>query len=163
MDIQLYAEDYRFKLRASALIIENNQLLLTKNTHDAMYYTVGGKVELGESTQETVEREALEETGLAYKVDRLVFVQELFYPADFLDGASHFHEIIFHYLMKPMEKEESSLDHESFTQKGYKENFYWIPLEEVKNTYTYPRFLGDNLLDLPDQVEHIISHERYDI
>lgn len=163
MDIQMYKENSRFKLRASALIIENNQLLLVKNTHDAMYYTVGGKVNFGESTAETVEREALEETGLAYKVDRLVYVQELFYQASFIEEATHFHELIFHYLMKPLHRQPPTITHKSYTQKAYQEHFYWVPLEEVKNTYTYPRFLGDNLLHLPDQVEHLVTVEDYDL
>lgn len=161
MDIQIYHDQNRFKLRTSALIIENNKLLLTKNTNedDPTYYTVGGKIEMGESSREAVLREAFEETGINYTIDRLVYIQELFYKATFLPGASHFHEIIFHYLMKPTAIIDFSND--SYTQSGFKENLHWIPLEEVKNIYTYPRFLGDQLMDLPVHTEHIISYENY--
>lgn len=161
MDIQMYHNQSRFKLRTSALIIENNKLLLTKNTNenDPTYYTVGGKIEMGESSQEAVVREAFEETGINYKIDRLVYIQELFYDATFLPKASHFHEIIFHYLMKS--KAIRDFTNDSYTQSGFKENLHWIPLDKVKNIYTYPRFLGDQLMDLPSQIEHIISYEKY--
>lgn len=161
MDIQMYDNQSRFKLRTSALIIENNKLLLAKNTNenDPTYYTVGGKIEMGESSQEAVLREAFEETGIDYEIDRLVYVQELFYDASFLPQASHFHEIIFHYLMKP--KAIIDFANDSYTQSGFKENLHWIPLDEVKNMYTYPRFLGDQLMNLPSQIEHLISYEKY--
>lgn len=161
MDIQMYHNQSRFKLRTSALIIENNKLLMAKNTNedDPTYYTVGGKIEMGESSREAVVREAFEETGINYTIDRLVYIQELFYEATFLPGASHFHEIIFHYLMKPTAI--TDFNNDSYTQSGFKENLYWIPLDEVKNIYTYPRFLGNQLMDLPDYTEHIISYENY--
>ncbi len=55
----------------------------------------GGHVELGETLEEAVEREAREETGLKVKVKRLLNVDEMIYSKEFFEPR---HFIFFDYL-----------------------------------------------------------------
>lgn len=160
MDVQFYDEEYRFKMRTSALIIEDNKLLLTKNDMDPMYYTPGGKVEIGEEAAETVVRELFEETGVEYKIDRLLFIEELFYEADFSNRFSKAHEITFHYLMKPTGILE--FNNQSYTHHNLLEHFEWIDLDKVKDQYIYPRMIEKlNFNELPDHVQHLVNYDTY--
>lgn len=89
-------DDRRFRLRAAAIIIENGEVLFATNTAEKYYYSIGGAIELGETAEHAVCREVMEETGVPYEIDRLVFVQELFFKRN--DGmlkGLNCHEITF--------------------------------------------------------------------
>ena len=95
------ADNKRFRLRAAAIIIENDAVLFATNDSENYYYSIGGARELGETAEEAVKREVLEETGIPYEIDRLAFVQENFFKRNdgMLKGLSC-HEITFYFLMK---------------------------------------------------------------
>lgn len=59
-----------FRYRACAIIIEDGNVLFAKNEREPYYYSVGGGVHLHETAEEAVCREALEETGIHFEVDR---------------------------------------------------------------------------------------------
>lgn len=70
-----------FRYRAGAIIIENGCILVARNEMDNYYYSIGGGVHLGETAEDAVKREVLEETGVAYEIDRLAFIHENFLTA----------------------------------------------------------------------------------
>jgi len=49
--------------RAAALIVKDNKLLVAKNAQHPLYYTIGGAVEINETSQEAAIREVYEELG----------------------------------------------------------------------------------------------------
>jgi ADP-ribose pyrophosphatase YjhB (NUDIX family) len=63
---------------ARAIIIEDNKLLVMhRNKQGSQYFTlVGGRVNEGESLEQTLVRELKEETGLDVTEARLVFTEE---------------------------------------------------------------------------------------
>ena len=63
MDLTLDVEDYKLNVRAAGVIIHNEKLLVHKNINSNHYALVGGRVEIGESSIETVKREIKEELG----------------------------------------------------------------------------------------------------
>lgn len=67
-------ENHWFRYRAAAIIIDNGCVLFARNDMNDYYYTVGGGVHIGESSEEAVKREVFEETGINYEVDRLAFI-----------------------------------------------------------------------------------------
>ena len=79
IDFQVDTIHGEFSYRVAALIINNNKLLVAKHVNYPCYYTVGGRVKLNETSVEAVVREALEETGFTFEIDKLAFVQERFF------------------------------------------------------------------------------------
>ena len=71
-----------FSLRAAALIIHENKLLLAKSDKYECYYTVDGEILHNESSKNAVIRECEEELGCHIEVDKLMFVQERFFLLD---------------------------------------------------------------------------------
>ena len=70
-----------FRYRACAIIIEDNHVLMEGNESVSFLYSIGGGVHHGETAEEAAVREALEETGVSYEIDRLAFIHENFFPA----------------------------------------------------------------------------------
>ncbi len=147
----------RFRLRAAAIIIENEQILFATNDVETYYYSIGGAIQLQETAEEAVVREVLEETGVSYEVDRLAFVHENFFSRDdgMLKGLSC-HEITFYFLMKP--RGTQKLDSHSVTGDGkVKERMIWLPLNKLNEYEAYPLFFREKLKNLSAHPEHIVS------
>ena len=93
------ADNKRFRLRAAAIIIEDNCVLFATNDSENYYYSIGGAIELGETAEEAIKREVLEETGVNYEIDRLAFIQENFFErSDGMLKGLKCHEITFYFL-----------------------------------------------------------------
>lgn len=138
-------------LRAAALIIHGDQILLIHHEQLGCFYTIGGGIEPGESSEEAVRRECREETGLPFEPDRLVFVQERFYQAD---GVPR-HEITFFYLMNALPAFQL---HGQLTDQP-SERMLWVPLSMLGQIRLLPAFLADALQPLPGPITHIITRE----
>lgn len=149
-------ENKWFRYRAAAIIIENNHVLFAGNEREDYYYSIGGGVHIGESSEEAVKREVFEETGVKYEVERLAFIHENFFKGDGSLEGKECHEIAFYYLMKP--KGSFELNSNSYTQ-GVKENMYWIPIDKLGDYRAYPTFFKDKLKNIKDGIEHIVTYE----
>ncbi|MDP4087042.1 MAG: NUDIX domain-containing protein [Bacillota bacterium] len=142
-----------FTYRAAAIIIKDDKLLLVKHEDYQCYYTIGGKVRINETSEEAVIREAYEETGIEFQIDRLLFIQERLFE---MTGENH-HEIGFYFLMK--ENTNIDLYCRKFTDQGTKETLHWLPIESIDKTYLIPEFLKTKLLFNKIGIEHIISKD----
>lgn len=152
-------DNRRFRLRAAAIIIENEQVLFATNDVEKYYYSIGGAVELGETIEEAVLREVKEETGIAYEIERLVFIQENFFKRD--DGILKdlaCHEITFYFLMKSrgMQKINS---HSKTANNTIDEKMVWLPIDKLSEYEAYPFFFRDKLKNLPMYPEHIVTRQ----
>ncbi|HHT07914.1 MAG TPA: GNAT family N-acetyltransferase [Clostridiales bacterium] len=153
-------KDGWFRLRACAIIIEQGCVLMAQNLTDSYYYSVGGAVNLHESTEEAVLREAFEETGIRYQIDRLCFIHENFFFGDCAQGendARPYHEVALYYLMKP--RGNLRLLAHDVTMFGTPEHTVWVPITELSHLHAYPRFFREHLGQIPDTVRRIISRE----
>ena len=151
MDIGMKTPDDNFTLRVAALIINNNQLLAVRHNSYDCFYTIGGRINLNETSADAVIREVYEETGFHLSIERLVFIQERFCN---INNARH-HEVVFFYLMKSTDvqiKSETCTDQQE-------EKLYWLSIDELQNTNFVPEFLKTALTNIPEEVVHIISKE----
>ncbi len=145
-----------FRYRAAAIIIENGHVLFAGNERESYYYSIGGGVNIGESAEEAVKREVLEETGVEYEVERLAFIHENFFDGDGTLEGRECHEIALYFLMKPRGTQE--LNSNSYTQ-GVKENMYWLPIDKLNEYRAYPTFFREKLKDLKNEIQHIITYQ----
>ena len=147
-----------FRYRAAAIIVEENCVLFARNEVDDYYYSVGGAVHMGETSEEAVKREVFEETGVRYEVDHLAVIHENFFIGTSGLRGVNFHEVTFYYIMKPMGKRDFTS--ESTTMAGVKETMLWVPIDELDKCKAYPTFMKEFLRSEHNGVEHIITDER---
>jgi 8-oxo-dGTP pyrophosphatase MutT (NUDIX family) len=153
-DISYLIGTDKFNFRVGAIIIDNGRLLMAKDEKENHYYSVGGRVQMGESTFEAVERESFEETGLRFQVDRLAFVQENFFKLK----DEHFHEIGFYYLMKSRTDIEKIPA--SFKEGEQIETLHWLPIDKLKDYKLFPTFFKTELADIGYEIKHFIDREN---
>jgi len=74
----------RLRIRACALALENDSLLLVKQNAPTRPHPIwlppGGEIAFGESASGAAQRETLEETGLQVKIYRLAAIHEFIEP-----------------------------------------------------------------------------------
>lgn len=146
-----------FRFRAAAIIIEDGNVLMARNDIDDYYYTIGGGVHLGETTEEAAKREAFEETGVEYEIDRLVFINECFFYGNGTLKDKECHVIEFYYLMKA--KGSQKLNSNSTTQ-GVREHMCWLPIRQLKEYKAFPLFFTNELGQIGYEIKHFVSDER---
>ena len=91
MDISLDIENYKLNIRAACIIKHNNKVLLHKSADKDHYCLIGGRVELGESSENTIKREMQEELGKEIEIKSYAATIENFFN---LDGKKY-HEYMF--------------------------------------------------------------------
>lgn len=147
-------QDFRTKLgheifgvRATALIIKNGQIYLTKN-EEGHYYSIGGAIQVGKKTQDAVKREVEEEIGIDCQVNQLAFVVE----NQFQQGETQFHNIEFHYLVTPFGEPPSSM-----MEGERQQECQWVDLNHLSEIDLVPAFLKEELPQWDGQMRHIVS------
>jgi len=150
-------ENFWFRYRACAIIIEGGCVLMAKNEGVPYYYSVGGGVHLNETAEGAVCREVLEETGVNYEVDRLAFIHENFFKGTWNDENKICHEIAFYFLMK--HKGVKEFNWESRSLSGVKETVCWLPIDKLDEYEVYPTFFKDKLTNMSSVIEHIVRKD----
>lgn len=95
-DIDIKGDTGKFKLRVSAIIINNNKILVHKGKKFNGYCFPGGHVELGETTKEAVIREIKEELEIECEIIDLFCINENIYS---IGGGKISQEINYYYRM----------------------------------------------------------------
>lgn len=144
-DFRTRVDNHVFGVRATALIIRDNQILLTKDSQ-GFYYTIGGAVAVNEATHDAVVREVYEELGITVTVDRLAFVVE----NQFVQDDIQFHNIEFHYVVTPLEEPPLEMI-EGHIQQACE----WVGLDSLSDINLVPLFLKDTLPQWDGQLKHI--------
>ena len=153
------ADNKRFRLRAAAIIIEDNCILFATNDSENYYYSIGGAIELGETAEEAIKREVFEETGVNYEIDRLAFIQENFFErGDGMLKGIKCHEITFYFLMKPRGTKQLN-SHSKTLNNTIDERMEWLEINKLENYEAYPMFFREKLKDIKPYVEHIVTHQ----
>lgn len=151
----------RFNYRVGALILNQGSVLMVKNKNVSYYYSVGGRVKYFESSEQAVIREAYEETGIKFEVDRLGFVYENFYITQ---NSSRFHGISLYYYLKNPNSWDGLKS--IFFDKDINDNdsshiLRWIPLDKISTFNLVPKFFKTELLNPCTHVKHIVDHVKH--
>lgn len=93
--IRLNAGRARFQVRVAGLGFRDGYVLVHRAVHETFWTFPGGRAEIGETSQETLRREMMEELGVDVTVGRLLWSVENFFHYEQLD----WHELGLYYLM----------------------------------------------------------------
>ncbi len=147
MDFKTRIDNQIFGVRATALIIKDGKIFLTKDSK-GRYYTIGGVVTVNETAQDAVVREVREELGVDSRVNQLAFVVENQFTHEDID----FHNIEFHFIVDPIGEMPKEMIEESLKQACE-----WIDVDKLVNLDVVPAFLAQELPNWNGQVKHIMN------
>ena len=145
-------------IRAGAIIMKDGKILMVGNEGSDYLYSVGGRLKFGETAEEAVVREVFEETGVRMEVDRLGFVNELYFTGDSAYNLGKtVYEISYYFYMKTPDDFEPVCG--SFAEGDAKEYLVWVsPDDPVK---IYPEFFRTELSHPDRSVRFFAVDERH--
>ena len=153
-------EGKRFNYRVAALIIVDGHVLICDENDDGFSMLPGGRVELGEPSALSLEREIAEEIGLPAQMGAIALTSESFYRRFDQD----FHEIGFFYRATlPEDARPNGQSPWRVTyDEGSEHRFHWVALDGngMEELNLKPDWLREVLRRMPEQLTHIVYDER---
>lgn len=97
MDLSFKCDNKKFNYRVCAMIISDNRILAMHDEHSPYFYLPGGRVSMGETAEQAIIREMLEELGTTPKIIRPVWLNQAFFTEDVTNLC--YHELCIYFLM----------------------------------------------------------------
>jgi 8-oxo-dGTP pyrophosphatase MutT (NUDIX family) len=148
----------RFKYRVAGIAVHNDQVLLHQADGDNFWVFPGGHAELGESAEQTLKREFMEELNTEVDVIRLLWLVENFFT---YSGRSY-HELALYFLIQ-LAKSSPLLRTESPTigwEGDVKFTFRWFCRDPLvlAQLPLLPSFLQTSLNVLPETPQYLVHY-----
>ena len=156
--ISFDSDSHRFDLRAAAIVIRGERVLLHRRDGDSFWALPGGRVEAGETAELAVAREFQEELAESIECDRLILVIENFYSHG---GVDH-HEVGL-YFSAALEASSALLtDPGPFDGREGDAalTFAWFNRHRLAEIDVRPSFLVDALGREPLEFRHVVHRDR---
>jgi 8-oxo-dGTP pyrophosphatase MutT (NUDIX family) len=146
-DLTVMIDETRLNIRVAAIIRKDDKMLVSKWCED-MLSLIGGRVKIGESTQEALVREVAEETGLKVETSSLHAIVENFFN---IDGQA-FHEFCYVYdvALEDFQINPSAVDFDC-------QKMLWLPLSESDKLQ--PKVLGQVVKDEGQRILHLVNRD----
>ncbi len=152
-------EGQRFNFRVAAIIIAEGHVLVCREDDDDYVMLPGGRIELGEDSRISLEREIAEELALPAEIGPLAVTSESFYRRE----GEAFHELGFFYRVTlpgqgPDGKSPWLIRHD----EGHELSFFWVPMDgdALEGFNLLPRWLPAFLRSADTGLAHIVHDER---
>lgn len=128
MDLTIDVENYKLNIRAAGVIIHNGKVLVHRNINSDHYALIGGRVEIGESSADTVKREIQEELGKEIELTGYIATIE-----NFFEMKGHkYHEILFIHKAEFIDEEDKKIE---YTMKNIEGKDYlqyeWLDINKI--------------------------------
>ena len=144
-----------FQMRIAGLGFRDGHVLVHRAVHETFWTFPGGRAEVGETSEETLKREMVEELGAEVKVGRLLWAVENFFRYEERD----WHELGFYYLMELPESfpfHPTEIVHRIVDT--HELEFKWVKAtrDSLKALDIPPYFIADEIEDLPISPKHVV-------
>ena len=162
MDCTFKTAEGKFNYRVGAFIRDEGKpgsegrILVVRNPAERpnVWYSVGGRVQYGESLEEAILRELKEETGISCQVERLCAILENFFT---ISDGTPYHEFSAFFLVK-MTDELRAIQSGQLTTGGPSgEYLEWIELNDLAGKTIYPPFFTDKNFPEEKGIVHFIK------
>lgn len=149
MDLTLDVGEYKLNIRAAGAIIHNNKILAHKNTNSDHYALIGGRVEIGENSEDTVKREIMEETGKEVETIGYISTIENFFEMQ----GKKYHEIMFIHKVEFINQQDKQIQEtiKNIEGKDYLQ-YEWLDIEKI-----------DQYNILPKIIKEILKEEKFPV
>lgn len=154
-DIQFKTDSGMFNSRVVGVCIKENRIFLSKLKSDDYWTFIGGKVQLGESSDEAILREYREETGAELQVEHLLAVIENFFELD----EQPWHQYMFFYLLRDENNALKAFDGERAVNDNSEAVYKWFELSELQNINIKPACTKEILQKLSANTRHYINRD----
>lgn len=143
-------------IRVGAIIMRDDKILMVGNDRAEYLYSVGGRIQIGETAEEAVEREVYEETGIKMSIDRLGFIHENYFIGDSgISLGKWVYEISFFFYMNPPADFKPVC--ENFAEGDAIEHLVWVSADTPKTIF--PEFFRTQLAKPGKEIRHLVTRE----
>ena len=144
-------------IRVGAIITKDNHVLMVRNNRDNFFYSVGGRIQFGETAEQAVKREVREELGFEMEIDRLGFICEAYFYGTIGDKQERliYEPAFYFYMIVP---DDFELESKTFLEDGSPEYLEWVPFD-TENT-VHPEFFKTDLNNPSRETKYIVADER---
>lgn len=150
MDFRTVVGNQSFGVRATGLLVKDEKLFLVK-APEGNYYTLGGVIQLGETTEEAVQREMKEEIGIDVEVGSLAFIVE----NQFTLQEKSYYQIEFLYIVTPLSNPAPNLEEGNSIRQCE-----WVAFADLEKLDLNPAFLKTELAKWDGQLKHFMNKDN---
>lgn len=156
-DMSVVCGEGILNIRVGAIIIQDGKILMVSNDRVDYYYSIGGRIKMGETAQEAIVREVYEETGYTMSINHLGFIHENYFYGDSKSNKEALiYEISFYFIMNvPPEFHPIT---QSTTEDHDQETYSWI--NPHTSATIYPEFFKTHELIHSHGVIHLCTDQR---
>lgn len=142
MNITIDVDDYKLNVRAAGVMIHNGKILVHRNVNSDHYALIGGRVEIGESSANTIKREIKEELWKDIEITGYISIIENFFEMK----GSKYHEIMFVHKIEFINEEDKKIEYimKNVEGKDYLQ-YEWIDLDKIEEYPLVPKAIKDVL------------------
>lgn len=149
----------RFNYRIAGVAVHGGQVLVFQAEGEPFWSLPGGRAELGEPAERTLEREMREELNTEVEVVRPLWFVENFFHFD----ARDYHEVALYFLMRLPQASPLLQNEDPFIawDEGTQLEYQWVPATSdcLSALPLLPSFLHDAMNALPDSLQHVVHYD----
>lgn len=156
-DIKIKSEQGSFKFRVCGVLQYQNKFLVQKIESNDFYSYPGGHVEIGENTDEAIDREMNEELPYKFKINRVLSIMQNFFSYENLV----FHELDYWYLLDAGEELNTEDCEVIENDKGElkKLEYKWLTIDELQVADVRPDIMKKLLKNIDKVPMYYINND----
>lgn len=160
-DLTIYLDEGVLNCRAAAIINHNGKILFHHNVAESHYALIGGRVQITESSDDTIKREIYEELGKEIELTGYIGTVENFFKYK----GKTIHEIMFVHMAEFVNDEDKKIIdtieniEEAELKNGKHIQYEWIDIKDLDKYEIRPAIIK-KVLKEGNFPKHIVNKEK---